>query len=351
MANYIHKGSLLRIVQLALERTSIRGVHRCEGTDEKTIRGWLLKLGQGAKILNARMEALPFNTVEFDEIWSWVGVKEDNKQPHHPPELGARWTFLAVDKKSRAIIVCHSGKRTQATAETFLKTLRTRLHGNLVQLVSDGWESYAGLIPKIFGPHFPYIQIVKHPFNKKERCPIQKRTIQGPENPTVRATSHVERINRFFRHFIPRLTRKTDAFSKSVPHHDAAIELYTAYYNYVWIQKKVQKKGIGTTPAVAAGRSTKPWSLEELITQLLLLAGELHPGFFHFPPIRVQHSPTNKSGPDYPDALRRKLHPLHEPDDRSGPKNHRSTPATCGGSLPPLARPPRQKPPTSTDSS
>ncbi|MEI6494314.1 MAG: IS1 family transposase, partial [Verrucomicrobiota bacterium] len=237
MANYIHKGALLRTVQLTLERMSIRGVHRCEGTDDKTIRNWLLKLGQGAKILNARMENLSFNTIEFDELWSWVGVKEGNKQQHHPYEFGERWTFLAVDKASRAIIACHSGKRTQATAEIFLKTLRTRLRGNLAQLVSDGWDGYAKLVPKIFGPQFPYTQIVKSSSDKQNRRPIQKRTIQGPENPTVKATSHVERINRQFRHFVARLTRRTDAFSKSVQHHDTAIEFYTAYYNYVWIQK------------------------------------------------------------------------------------------------------------------
>ena len=347
MANYIHKGAFLRITQLALNGASIRSLERSEGVDQNTIIRWLLKLGEGAAILNDRTKNLKCDCVEFDEHWSWVGVKEENKKPYHPTDFGERWTFLAVDKKSKMIIASEMGRRNKSIAHGFLSKLKSRLClQQIPQLVSDGWEAYAGLVARIFGRAVPYVQIVKHPFGK-EPIPIQIRTVQGANNPTVRSTSAVERVNGYFRDWLRRFSRKTKAFSKSVKHHDATIELFIAFYNYAWAGNKSR-----STPAFAAGLSLNKWTLEELITQLLHLAGAPHPGFNQFPQIlRVEHPSPSKTSPSDPIPLRGELHPWDEPVDRRGPKYNQRTNVEGRSGMPPLARPPRQKPPPRTDTS
>ena len=74
-------------------------------------------------------------------------------------------------------------------------------------------------------------------------------------------TSHIERQNLTMRMQIRRLTRPTNAFSKTVANHRAAIALHFAWYNFC---RKHQT--IKTPPAVAAGITDHVWSLGELLS-------------------------------------------------------------------------------------
>lgn len=57
-----------------------------------------------------------------------------------------------------------------------------------------------------------------------------------------------------------RFTRLTNAFSKKLENHEAAIGLFVAWYNYC--QKN---RTIRTAPAVAAGLTDHVWTARELI--------------------------------------------------------------------------------------
>ena len=60
-----------------------------------------------------------------------------------------------------------------------------------------------------------------------------------------------------------RFTRLTNAFSKNVENHAAAIALYFMFYNFGRVHQTLR-----VTPAMAAGVAEHVWSIEEIIRLL-----------------------------------------------------------------------------------
>ena len=60
-----------------------------------------------------------------------------------------------------------------------------------------------------------------------------------------------------------RLTRLTNAFSKKLENHAAAIALYFTYYNFARIHQTLR-----VTLAMEAGISDHVWSIEEIVSLL-----------------------------------------------------------------------------------
>jgi len=61
---------------------------------------------------------------------------------------------------------------------------------------------------------------------------------------------------------IRRFTCLTNAFSKKVENHKAAVALHFAHYNFVGLHRTIR-----CTQAMAAGGSKHLWSMEELVEQ------------------------------------------------------------------------------------
>ncbi|MGH7783710.1 MAG: IS1 family transposase, partial [Candidatus Binatia bacterium] len=88
-----------------------------------------------------------------------------------------------------------------------------------------------------------------------------KRTvIAGSPDRAHISTSMIERQNLTMRMSMRRFTRLTNGFSKKVENHRAAVALHFAHYNLVRLHKTIR-----TTPAMAAGVSSRLWSVEELV--------------------------------------------------------------------------------------
>jgi hypothetical protein len=60
-----------------------------------------------------------------------------------------------------------------------------------------------------------------------------------------------------------RFTRLTNAFSKKIENHAAAIALHTMHYNFVRIHQALRE-----TPAMAAGVTDKLWEMDDLVAML-----------------------------------------------------------------------------------
>jgi len=86
--------------------------------------------------------------------------------------------------------------------------------------------------------------------------------IQGDPDPCHVATSYVERQNLTMRMNMRRFTRLTNAFSKKVENHAAAIELHFMVYNFVRPHGSLRtEKDNKVTPAMAR----RPWSLDDVV--------------------------------------------------------------------------------------
>jgi len=57
-----------------------------------------------------------------------------------------------------------------------------------------------------------------------------------------------------------RFTRLTNAFSKKVENHAAAVALYLMYYNFWRVHKALR-----VTPAMEAGVANHVWIIEEIV--------------------------------------------------------------------------------------
>ena len=92
-------------------------------------------------------------------------------------------------------------------------------------------------------------------------CDVKE--ITGSPDPKHISTSYVERQNLTMRMSMRWFTRLTNAFSKKVENHAAAIALYFMYYNFGRVHQTLR-----VTPAMEAGVANHVWNIEEIVTLL-----------------------------------------------------------------------------------
>jgi hypothetical protein len=86
---------------------------------------------------------------------------------------------------------------------------------------------------------------------------VRRDVIQAYQHVVCRAQQcrHADAYRRF--------TRLTNAFSKKVENHAAAIALHTMYYNFARIHQTLK-----VTPAMAAGVTDKLWEVSDIVAML-----------------------------------------------------------------------------------
>ena len=84
--------------------------------------------------------------------------------------------------------------------------------------------------------------------------------ITGRPEPEHISTSYVERQNLTMRMCMRRFTGLTNAFSKKIENHAAAIALHYFAYNFIKIHRTLR-----CTPAMAAGVTDRLWDVSELV--------------------------------------------------------------------------------------
>jgi hypothetical protein len=124
-------------------------------------------------------------------------------------------------------------------------------------------------VPDGFGEDIDYAMIVKahgnDPAAEKRYSPAictgcEKQPRIGNSDEKHISTGYIERQNLTTRMSMRRFTRLTNAFSKKLENHIAAIALHCMYYNFVRIHQTLR-----VTPAMEAGISNHAWSIHELI--------------------------------------------------------------------------------------
>lgn len=262
------------IIHALCEGNSINATSRMCRVSKLTVLRLLVDIGRLCRDYHdIAVRGLHSQRVQVDEIWSFVGCKQKNKERGKTGH-GDAWTWIAMDADSKLVISYMVGERDAACARGLMLDVADRVLGR-IQLTSDGLRVYLEAVENAFGFDVDYAQLVK--------LYGEDTTIKGPERkyspgkcngskkrPEIGlpdkghiSTSYVERQNLTMRMSMRRFTRLTNAFSKKVANHEHAIALHYFYYNF--IRKHLTIK---TTPAVAAGIVDRKWAVEDLVRLL-----------------------------------------------------------------------------------
>jgi IS1 family transposase len=272
--NKLDRKTRAQILHLLCEGQSIRAVTRLIGCSKNTVAKLLVEAGHAcAAYQDKTLRNLNCQRIQMDEIWSFVYAKAANVKDAKaaPDTAGDVWTWTAIDADSKLIVSWLLGARDMDAALAFTADLRNRLT-NRVQLTSDGHRPYLTAVDAAFGEDVDYAMLVKlygaDPQAEARYSPARcigaekKPKIGNPDAKHI-STSYVERSNLTMRMHMRRFTRLTNAFSKKVENHAAAIALHTMYYNFVRIHQTLK-----VTPAMAAGVTDKLWEVPDIVEML-----------------------------------------------------------------------------------
>jgi hypothetical protein len=146
-----------------------------------------------------------------------------------------------------------------------------------VQIAADNLRAYPFHIRQHFGyPGFSYGTETKvfgeprllddtlaragHNEGVRKMVTVEREAVIGSPDLDSVTTSHVERVFLTVRQELKRFQRRGLGYSKDLATHKAAVALFLGVYNFVRVHK-----GIGATPAVAAGVELERWNLEQVV--------------------------------------------------------------------------------------
>ncbi len=271
--NRLTKEQQIRVIAALVEGNSIRATVRMTGVAKNTVIKLLLDLADVCAGHHDRcVRNLRVRLLQCDEIWNFVGAKAKNASPEKKAEgWGDTWTWTALDADTKLCVSYLVGGRDLGWATEFMHDCARRI-GNRVQITTDGHKAYLEAVESAFGADIDYAQLQKvygAPSEDHKRYSpavcigCDMKVVSGNPDPKHVSTSYVERQNLSMRMSIRRFTRLTNAFSKKVEHHAAAVALWFAYYNFCRVHQTLR-----VTPAMEAGISNHVWTIEELVALL-----------------------------------------------------------------------------------
>ena len=260
-----------QILHMLVEGNSINSTQRLTGVSKVTILKLLVDTGKACEAFHHEtVKAVKSARVQADEIWSFVYAKDKNVTDEMPAGSGDVWTWTAIDADSKLIVSWYVGNRSAESADVFMKDVASRL-ANRVQLTTDGHKAYLDAVEDAFDGDIDYAQLVKlygsldGGMNEKRYSPADytgqiKKAVTGNPREKFISTSYVERQNLTMRMSNRRFTRLTNAFSKKIDNHCHSLALYFVYYNFCKVHKS-----LSVTPAMQAGLTKKPMTLEDIV--------------------------------------------------------------------------------------
>lgn len=269
--NRLSTATRAAVVAALVEGCSIRATVRMTGVSKNTVVKLLVELGAAcAAYQHEALVNLPCRRVQCDEIWAFVGAKDKNVPAEKKGTfgVGSVWTWTAICADTKLCASWLVSTRDAGAAYEFMYDLASRLR-NRVQLTTDGHGAYLQAVEGAFGMDVDYAQLVKiygnDPEAEKRYSPAtcigtKCEIVQGDPNPKHISTSYVERQNLTMRMSMRRFTRLTNAFSKKVENHTAAVALYFMFYNFGRVHQTLR-----VTPAMEAGVADHVWTIEEIV--------------------------------------------------------------------------------------
>ena len=271
--NQLSLATRSQIIRCLVEGNSIRATSRLTGSCKEAITKLLCQIGEVSYAYqDETLRNLPCKRIQCDEIWSFVGCKEQHLQPEDKRKgRGDVWTWTAIDPDSKLVVAWHVGLREYADGAIFMEDLASRL-ANRIQLTTDGHRGYRSAVSEAFGNEVDYgiaVKVYGQPMDmgriearySPSTCKeVTKSVIIGDPDPAHISTSHNERHNLTMRMCMRRFTRLTNGFSKKFLNHEASVNLHMMHYNFSRVHQTLR-----CTPAMEAGVSDHIWDVEEIV--------------------------------------------------------------------------------------
>jgi IS1 family transposase len=264
----------VQILSMLCEGSSMRSVSRVADVSINTVAKLLKDAGEACGAFHYEtVRNVHVKRVQCDEIWSFCYAKAKNVQAAKAAPYGAGnvWTWTALDSDSKMILSWMVGGRDAQAANFFMDDLASRL-ADRVQLTSDGHHVYLDAVAGAFGNDVDYAMLVKlygedanavgpeKKYSPGECVGTRKEIHIGTPDKRHVSTSHVERMNLSMRMGMRRFTRLTNAFSKKIDQHLAALSLYFVFYNFTKTHKTHRM-----SPAMAAGVADRLWDMSDIV--------------------------------------------------------------------------------------
>lgn len=181
-----------QVKRALLERVSLRGIGRIFQMSRHTVSQWLSDwLEDQPSVSHTLVPAERDDVLELDELWSFVGKKEQK-----------RWLWLALCRRTRQVVAYWLGDRSESSAVRLWERIPSDYRR--CASFSDQWEAY------------------RHVFDVRKHQMVNKKSGE---------TNHVERWFNTLRQRLARFTRKTLSFSKRDDMHDGLLRLFIRDYN------------------------------------------------------------------------------------------------------------------------
>jgi IS1 family transposase len=279
------------------EGVDIAAAVRIFGHRHATITTWLTRAGEYSATLHDRVfQHLHLPHLQLDELRT--------RLRSHTQVL---WLWVALDPLSKIIPVLHLGARTQDAAHRVIHDLCQRLApGCIPVFTSDGLNHYFYALTAHFGQWIRgvgrrvgqwqvaagllYGQVKKHYRRRRLvrvtqvlRCgthtalktALQTLGLSGRLN-----TAFVERVNLTLRQSVAALVRRTWSTAQDAPQLLLHVDWWRAYYHFIRPHeslrvllaqpidrgnKRQPQRYRQRTPAMAAGLTSKRWTVQELL--------------------------------------------------------------------------------------
>lgn len=268
--NRLPLGKRAQIVQMLVEGASLRAASRMADVSINTVTKLLVDVAGAAYAYHdANVCNLRCKRIQCDEIWCFVGAKAKNVTLEQKAQgWGDVWTWTAIDADTKLCVSYLVGGRSAIWAGEFMADVAARVKGR-VQLTTDGHKPYLEAVEGAFGCDVDFATLQKiygvpsedeaRRYSPAKCIGCEMKQVLGNPDPRHVSTSYVERQNLTMRMSMRRFTRLTNAFSKKIENHAAAVALHFIHYNFARIHKTLR-----ITPAMAAGISEHVWSYEEI---------------------------------------------------------------------------------------
>jgi IS1 family transposase len=250
---------------MTVEGTGLSSISRIKQIARNTIINWQSLASRYAGRFNDRkLKSIDMKELQLDEIQSFIGKKK--KQI---------WLFSAIEVWSRLWVSHLVGRLNYRNVKLIFNDLIKRcLFKKVFLLTADGFEPYAWVAKRLFGPICVFAQVIKKRRKNRVIRVTRKLKIGNPlkleellfesEDSFTVNSSFIERLNLTIRQGCAYLGRRTACHARDEVLFDDNIELQRCYYNFIRPHSALKFGQEIRTPGVQAGLVKKKLSFRDI---------------------------------------------------------------------------------------